>query len=554
MKRIILSTLLAFSFNFSFAQDMTPEQIEALQKTAKELYPSSDNQRNSWLKTQQNAFNSIKLASFALSDEEVIAIKQDAATKFPNNYLEQEAYVRSKANDMVNMNKLSTGLDAEEFAAIKNVAQREAKGDANEYMNLIRAHLDAKDKMKTASAPEGVDEVDFKIIQRVLQKNYQNNYRKQLDLMGEKAKMLLSIMGESTSTEDVLENLKDDPNAFNTIGLEIVKNNSIIVGKKTPQLAIAVKFKDKFGFFCPMTALNDELELITPMGEKVEIQKIHLSKTAPVMFLETGEFPEGISALSMTTLNEVKANLNKELTLAGYTSLTNTSCYKIAINSIRDNIYILDKKTPLNFTDGTMLVDYENAKLVSFTLRGDNENIEIPSFKEKNKVMALLRKTGGSSRSAKEESYPILDMLNDFEAYDAARMQSQVEFLEDLKADNEEAFKLYTATALSTLASSSKYGKIAKDNASKFKDRIGEKNFLREAKSLMSKLSNEIKKDFKPETNPNLFYINLRADVALQMELRKQLIEYYKNAVANDLESILPKDILPARQEPYKKR
>ncbi len=542
MKRIILSTLLSLIAGAAFAQDMTTEQLKALQEKAMELYPSNESQRSSWISKQKNAFESIKFVNYNLSEAEMDAIKKDAQDRFPNDYLEQEEHIRSQADAIVNLNFFSKGIDPEEFNAIKAIVAKESNANADEYISLIQIHLDSKNRLNDMPIPEGVDILDFNILKRITNKYYPFNYKKQFEEVQTKLDFLASISASRNASD------RNDPAAYSNIGLALLEKHTLKTSDADAKLAIAVKFKGKLGFLCPISAYRDDFELLTPLGDTVEIEKIHVSKTAPIIFVEVNRFPSGIETIEIESLENIKTKLSKPLTLAGYFSTTKPSAFKTSITAIRDNNYIMSNKTPFSFTDGTMLLDYEDAKLLSFTIRDGAKKKTIPDFSDKAKAIATMR-SSISARANTDATYPILDNLEVFEILSPAKMKSQQEFLHNLTDDNIEALKLYTATSLGSLASSKKFGKIARDNATKFKNKLGESAFQKEAKSLMTKLINQLKADFET-VDPNNFYINIREELIYQMALREKLIEYYQEAFRNDLDSILPRDITSARAEP----
>ena len=526
---------------------MPTETMSALEAKAKEMHPEDASAAKRWLKQQTTAWESIDCMSFTLDTEDVKAIKNTANEKFPNDFLSQERFISDQVRSFAELDALGTENDPEAFAKIKKFVMKQTEGNMEKAVDLIRLHLASKKNADDIKAPEGMDPEEFEMTKKFLENRFAGDY---VGLFAELQRRSNAASGSDEPATATINPL-DAQNAYSVIGRDIFNKSSVRTLDAKPYVGVAVNFLGKLGVIAPFQVFrNGDIHLTTAIGDKIEPKAIYASKRFPVLFLETDTLPEGCTPIDVASEDDIRGLISKPLTLAGMYTASVISTYRISIVAVREFDYLLSANTPFSFTIGTLLLDYENRKLISMML-SEASFPELPNFRDRNATrMAISR---AESKRADQKMYVRLDKYEPFEKLDVKKFNEQMEYFNALINSNLNTMAFYMQNDLSAWRNVGIFKNIVDKFHDPLKSRSDDAKFQREFRNFMQDILRVIKGDID-DKNPEEFYSLIRGEISFHIEKRRKLIEFVEQSLkANNLNELIPNDVRRVRDQ-YKNR
>jgi len=527
-------------------QEMPEEVMAKLEAKSKEVHPDDDSAAKRWVKSQARAWESIECMSFELTPEEIASIKAGAEKKFPGDFLSQDPYIAETAKSYSELSALGQGIDAEIFAKIKTLALKKADNDVLSAVEEIRNQLFAKKATDDFKAPEGMDPEEFAMTKKFLENRFAGDY------MALNAELLKRSMGSASSDETVTvaANPADDTNAYTIIGRELFNKSSVRSLDAKPYVGVAVNYMNKLGIIVPFQVFKDgEIMLTTALGDKIEPKNIYASKKYPVLFLEMETLPEGCVPIDIISDENMRGLIAKPLTLAGMYTASVISTYRISVVAVREFDFLLSANTPFSFTTGTLLLDFENRKLVSMML-AETIYPELPNFRDRTAArMAISR---AESKRADKKSYIRLDKYEPFEKLDVEKFNAQMEYFEKLINSNLSTMAIYMQNDMSAWRNVGIFKTLVDKFDEPLKSRSDDAKFQREFRNFMQDALRIIKGDID-DKDPKEFYSLIRNEIGFHIEKRRRLISFIEESLkTNNISELIPNDVRRIRST-YKK-
>ena len=528
MKKFITSiSVAAFMAVSVFAQEMPAELKAKLEAKSTELNADNKAKAKAWVKKQTEAWEIIQNMTFAADESDVKLIKKLADKKFPLDYSAQESFISEQASLASGLPDYKIQLGANAYNELKKKFEESGKTNLNSFIELLQTETAAKMQVDSLTTDK-LRPKTFALIKKVAAEEFPGNYAEQLKTIKEILEGKRAQDSSGSQTAAIKEEVKRPAtmSELEKIAKDLFSTQTYMTDGDKRGAVLLTEMQGKQVALIPFNCYFPGLTLSNARGEQLEYNEseVYISKTLPFVLVFPKELPQGMKNAVLISDKQYRDLVGSSQFVVGYLK-QNIMSFPVKINSINDYALMLNNRLPVNFVEGTLMVNPATRETLSLIIPA-NPKIRKINWMQRSEVNRLMRDL--ESDAGRLEAVRI-DNFGKWEKFSSDKFIEQKMQLERLKSVANDFIKLFTSSSLSDSENSPIIGQIVKKHIKEFKTRMGKSRFERAYKAYMLDMTNLIKSETRNLKNVE-FYSGFTGELNKYVEVLDQVQKTFETA------------------------
>ncbi len=529
MKRFITSISVAVFAAAAFAQEMPADLKAKLEAKSVELNADNQSKAKAWVKKQAEAWETIQNMSFSADENDIKLIKSIAEKKFPLDFSAQEPYINEQASIAAGLNDYKVQLGTSGYNELRKKFEESGNTDLNTFVELLQGETAAKMELDSLTTDK-MRPRTFAIIKKAAAEEFPGNFSEQLKTVKEilSGKMPESAGGDAHADASGTAQKKRPAtmSELEKLTKERFSSQTYMTDGDNRGAAMLAEIQGKQVAFVPFNCYVPGLTLSNARGEQLEYNEseIYISKQIPLVLLFPKNLPEGVKNAAFINDKQYRDIVGTSQFVVGYLK-QNLMAFPVKINSINERSLALNTRLPVNYCEGTLIINPNTFETLAVVMPADQRirKINWMQRSEVNRLMRDLESDAGRLEARR------LDCLDKWEKFSSDKYIEQKMKLDRLRAVSNDFTKLFTSTSLSDSENSPVIGSIVKKHIKEFKTRMDKSRFERAYKAYMLDLSNLIRTELR-DVKGTEFYSGFEGEVNKYVEVLEQVLKTFEMA------------------------
>ena len=548
MKNFITPLFLAlFLVAPAFAQEI-PEDLKAkLEAKSAQINANNPAKIKSWVKKQTEAWETIQNMAFSADDNDVKLIKTLAEKKFPLDYVAQEPYISEQAAAASGLADFKTQLGSAAYNALKNKFTQSGNTDLNTFVELLQTESAAKMEIDSMTTDK-MRPRTFALIKRVAAEEFPGNFVEQLStikeiLSGKPHEAQAADGGERAAEHEAAKRPATMSELEKIIKQRFVDQTYMTDGDTRAAVMLA-EMQGRQVAFIPFNSYTPGVTLSNARGEPLEYNEndVYVSKRLPLVLVFPKGVPENAKNAAFINDKQYRDLVGSTLFVVGYLKQNLTS-FPVRINSINEKYVLLNVRLPVNYCEGTLVLDPKTQDTVAVVMPATPKVRKI-NWMQRSEVNRLTRELEQNALLLEARR---LDNFGKWEKFSADKFIEQRMNLDRAKAVSADFVKLFTITQLSDSENSPVIGAIVKKHINTLKKKMEKSSFERAYKSYMLDLANLLKAELR-ELKSIDFYSGFEGEANKYIEVLEQVLKTLDTASKSQAYLTLVQEDVKQRQ------
>ena len=485
--------------------------------------------------------------AFSADDNDVKLIKTLAEKKFPLDYVAQEPYIGEQAAAASGLADFKTQLGSAAYNALKNKFTQSGNTDLNTFVELLQTESAAKMEIDSMTTDK-MRPRTFALIKRVAAEEFPGNFVEQLStikeiLSGKPHEAQAADGGERAAEHEAAKRPATMSELEKIIKQRFVDQTYMTDGDTRAAVMLA-EMQGRQVAFIPFNSYTPGVTLSNARGEPLEYNEndVYVSKRLPLVLVFPKGVPENAKNAAFINDKQYRDLVGSTLFVVGYLKQNLTS-FPVRINSINEKYVLLNVRLPVNYCEGTLVLDPKTQDTVAVVMPATPKVRKI-NWMQRSEVNRLTRELEQNALLLEARR---LDNFGKWEKFSADKFIEQRMNLDRAKAVSADFVKLFTITQLSDSENSPVIGAIVKKHINTLKKKMEKSSFERAYKSYMLDLANLLKAELR-ELKSIDFYSGFEGEANKYIEVLEQVLKTLDTASKSQAYLTLVQEDVKQRQ------